>query len=129
MRRRTAPLRDFSIDGRRLALICALAAVLGVASALLAKVLLALIGIITHLAYDGTFDPRLGQPDPHRLGPLSILVPVIGALIVGVIARYGSPRVRGHGPPTRRCARRSMRWALPGRNRSRSSSRPVPGSA
>jgi len=90
---------DFSIDGRRLALLSAFAAVLGAVSALLAKALLSLIGLITHLAYGGTIGWSLEAPDPHRIGPISIIVPVLGALAVGLIARFGSDKIRGHGIP------------------------------
>ena len=38
-------------------------------------------------------------PEAHTLGPWVILVPVAGALIIGVMARYGSERIRGHGIP------------------------------
>ena len=39
------------------------------------------------------------SPAAHHLGLLVIVVPVIGALIIGVMARYGSERIRGHGIP------------------------------
>ena len=39
------------------------------------------------------------SPAGHHLGPFVILVPVVGALIIGVMARYGSERIRGHGIP------------------------------
>ena len=38
-------------------------------------------------------------PEAHTLGPWVILVPVAGALVIGVMARYGSERIRGHGIP------------------------------
>jgi hypothetical protein len=55
----TLPLRDFSIDPQRSALLCALALVVGAAGAALAKILLVFIGAITHLVYFGTFADRL----------------------------------------------------------------------
>jgi H+/Cl- antiporter ClcA/CBS domain-containing protein len=72
---------------------------LGAAVAALALGLLDLIGLITHLAYTGTVATSLSQPDISVLGPLSVLVPVMGGLIVGVMARFGSERIRGHGIP------------------------------
>jgi chloride channel protein, CIC family len=95
----TAPLRDFSIEPRRLGLLCVLAAIAGAAGALLAKVLLALIGAITHLAYFGRYGDKLVQPDPAHWGPASILIPVAGGAIVGLIARFGTDKIRGHGIP------------------------------
>jgi CIC family chloride channel protein len=72
---------------------------LGVAVAALALGLLDLIGLITHLAYTGTVATSLVPPDTSVLGPLSVLVPVLGGLIVGVMARFGTERIRGHGIP------------------------------
>ncbi len=72
---------------------------LGGVVALLALALLDLIALITHLAYTGTISTTLGPPDTSVLGPLSVLVPVAGGLIVGLMARYGSERIRGHGIP------------------------------
>lgn len=78
--------------------MCALAVVAGLAGAGLAWLLLALIGFITHVAYFGNFG-HSPIPDPRHWGPVSVVVPVIGALIVGLIARYGSEKIRGHGIP------------------------------
>ncbi|HZT01430.1 MAG TPA: chloride channel protein, partial [Steroidobacteraceae bacterium] len=41
----------------------------------------------------------LVQPDPHVLGPIAIAIPVVGGLVVGLIARYGTDKIRGHGIP------------------------------
>ncbi|MEO6913726.1 MAG: chloride channel protein, partial [Candidatus Baltobacteraceae bacterium] len=92
-------LGDFTTNPRRLAFLSALAVVLGVISALLAKLLLFLIGLITHIAYLGQFKGGLIQPDPRHWGIISILIPVVGGLLVGLIARYGSDKIRGHGIP------------------------------
>ncbi len=92
-------LRDFTTDPKRLAILCALALLVGAASALLAKLLLLLIGLITHLAYFGSVQSGLVQPDPHRIGPVSIAIPVIGGLLVGLIAKFATDKIRGHGIP------------------------------
>ncbi len=65
---------------------------------LVAVVLLALIGLVTNLAYFGRLSTELVQP-PATLAPASVLIPVVGGLIIGVMARYGSERIRGHGIP------------------------------
>src|SRR6185295_2884632 len=39
------------------------------------------------------------SPAANRMGPIAILVPVAGALLIGLMARYGSERIRGHGIP------------------------------
>ena len=94
-----ALLRDFSVDPGRLAWLSALAALLGLVSTGLAWLLLALIGFITHVTYFGNFSHSLIQPDPRHFGLASIAVPIAGALVVGVIARFGSAKIRGHGIP------------------------------
>jgi H+/Cl- antiporter ClcA/predicted transcriptional regulator len=91
-------LADFSMSARTLVLLLPAAAA-GALATLVAVVLLALIGLITNLLYRGTFDPRLLPPDPTRLGLLSIAIPVVGGLVIGLMARYGSERIRGHGIP------------------------------
>lgn len=72
---------------------------IGVCVTFFALGLLDLIGLITHLVYTGTFDTHIETPDTSVLGPLSILVPVAGGLVVGLMARLGSERIRGHGIP------------------------------
>jgi chloride channel protein, CIC family len=42
---------------------------------------------------------KFASPAANLPGPWVILVPIVGALIVGVIARHGSPAIRGHGIP------------------------------
>ena len=93
------PLADFSIDPKRFALLAVCAGIAGVVAAFLAKLLLVLIGTITHLAYFGTLNADAVQPQPHHLAPLSILIPAAGGVIVGLIARFGSDKIRGHGIP------------------------------
>ncbi|EQD77917.1 chloride transporter, chloride channel (ClC) family protein, partial [mine drainage metagenome] len=92
-------LRDFSTDGRRLALLTAISVLLGMLSAGLAFVLLRLIGLITHLSYYGTWRFSLVAPEPSNLGIASVLVPVAGGIVVGLMARFGSEKIRGHGIP------------------------------
>ncbi len=92
-------LRDFTTDPRRLILLSLLAAVVGACAGALAKLLLVMIGFITHLAYFGSARTGLIQPDPHHFGPPTILWPVVGGLIVGCIARFGTEKIRGHGIP------------------------------
>ncbi|MGA7705040.1 MAG: chloride channel protein [Solirubrobacteraceae bacterium] len=91
-------LGDFTTTPRVFALLAG-AIPLGAVVALLALALLDLIALITHLAYTGTISTTLGPPDTSVLGPLSVLVPVTGGLIVGLMARYGSESIRGHGIP------------------------------
>jgi H+/Cl- antiporter ClcA len=57
------------------------------------------IGLITNLAFYGRLSTAFVSPADHHLGWWVILVPVAGALVVGVMARWGSPAIRGHGIP------------------------------
>jgi len=92
------PLGDFSASPR-LVLITAFAVVIGVVSAYVALGLTKLIGLFTNLFFYQRVGTALVSPAGHHLGPWVILVPVVGALIVGLMARYGSERIRGHGIP------------------------------
>ncbi|MDE2573151.1 MAG: chloride channel protein [bacterium] len=90
---------DFTTDGRRLALLSAIAVALGILAALVAFVLLRLIGLITNVAFFSRFATNLASPDYGVRGLWGVLVPVVGGLVVGLIARYGSDKIRGHGIP------------------------------
>jgi H+/Cl- antiporter ClcA/CBS domain-containing protein len=93
-----AKLRDYSADSRIL-YTSALASVLGAVSAVAAWVLLELIALCTNLFYFHRWS--FEDVDPWQAGQhwWIVLMPVAGGLIVGVIARYLSPKVRGHGMP------------------------------
>jgi len=84
---------------RRLLFISGVAILIAIGGGFLAEALLALIALITNLAFHGRLSIAAGSPVGHQLGAWVILVPVAGALIVGLIARYGSPAIRGHGIP------------------------------
>ena len=71
----------------------------GVISAFVAKALLWLIGVITNLVFFQRFSPEMETLTHHHLGPWVIAAPVAGALIIGLMARYGSEKIRGHGIP------------------------------
>jgi len=96
--RRRERLGDFTAGPRTLPLT-ALAAVLGVFSAYVATALLSLIALFTNLFFYQRFSFAPATPAGHTLGALGALVPVVGCLIIGVMARYGSERIRGHGIP------------------------------
>ncbi|HWD93204.1 MAG TPA: chloride channel protein [Verrucomicrobiae bacterium] len=91
-------LSDFKTDNRVL-ILSAMAIVIGALSALVAWVLLWLIWLITNISFHHQFSAAPATPEGNHLGPWVIVVPVIGALIVGIMARYGSPKIRGHGIP------------------------------
>jgi H+/Cl- antiporter ClcA/CBS domain-containing protein len=91
-------LGDFDVD-RRFVVLAALAVPIGIVGSLLAVLLLALIGLFTNLFYYGRFSFQLVSPADNTLGVLAVLVPSVGGLIVGLMARFGSDKIRGHGIP------------------------------
>lgn len=90
--------RDFSANAR-LPGIFALAACIGAVSTLAAFVLLNLIHLFTNLFFFGTLSFAEHSPAHNSLGVWVIGVPVVGGLIVGLMARFGSEKIRGHGIP------------------------------
>src|ERR1700747_3313924 len=92
------PSGDFRTDGRMVWLAC-LALPIGLLSALVAKALLWLIAVITNLVFFQHYSPVLTPLQHHHLGAWVILAPVVGALVIGFMARYGSEKIRGHGIP------------------------------
>jgi len=91
-------LGDFTMTLYDLRLV-PLALAIGVIASAIALVLLDLIGLFTNLLYYGRLDVRLASPAQNQLGLLSIAIPVLGGLAVGLMARFGSERIRGHGIP------------------------------
>jgi chloride channel protein, CIC family len=92
------PLERSLIDNRVL-MICGLAIAVAIVTGVVAQLLVRLIFFVTNLAFFGRFSARAVSPASHGLGWLVVLVPVAGGLIVGVMARYGSKAIRGHGIP------------------------------
>jgi chloride channel protein, CIC family len=92
-------LSDFSSADRRILFLVGVAGPIGVAAAFVAVALLGLIGLFTNLFYYGRLSFSFASPAGNSLGLLAIGVPVIGGLVVGLMARFGSERIRGHGIP------------------------------
>ena len=91
-------LGDFTTTWRVLR-ISALALGIGVLASFVALGLLRLIGLFTNLFYYGRWSSALVSPAGNHLGIFAVLIPVGGAFIIGLMARYGSERIRGHGIP------------------------------
>lgn len=91
-------LGDFTATARLIG-ISGIAIVLGGVSTLLALALLMLIGFFTNIFFYGRLSTELVSPAGTQLGPFIIAIPVIGGLIIGLMARFGSERIRGHGIP------------------------------
>jgi H+/Cl- antiporter ClcA len=83
----------------RTAGVALLAVVIAIGAGLVAQVLTALIALITNVAYYQRFSFESVSPGGAHLGAWGIGIPVLGALIIGVMARYGSAAIRGHGIP------------------------------
>ena len=84
---------------RRTLRISALAIAAAFLAGFAAQLLTRLIGLITNVAFYGRWSPSFVSPAGNTLGRGVIIVPIIGALLVGLIARYGSAAIRGHGIP------------------------------
>lgn len=98
----TSPQMRFTeplVSGKRLAWLCLLAALLGLVAAPVAKGLIDLIHLITQAVFYGRLSTREVEPYGHELGAWVIVVPVLGGLLVGVMARLGASAIRGHGIP------------------------------
>ena len=76
-----------------------MAVAIGAVCACVAAVLLLLISLFTNLFFFQRISTAAASPADNTLGPWILVVPVIGALIIGFMARYGSERIRGHGIP------------------------------
>jgi chloride channel protein, CIC family len=88
-----------SLVDSRIVYISVVAVLIAFLSALVAQALTRLIGLITHIAYFGETSTDLVAPAGHHLGVFAVAVPVVGGIIVGLMARYGSKAIRGHGIP------------------------------
>jgi len=91
--------KHMALVDRRVIWISLICAGLGCIATLVAQCLSQLIGLVTNLFFYGKFSTALSSPANNTLGFWVIGIPVIGALIVGVMARYGSKAIRGHGIP------------------------------
>jgi CIC family chloride channel protein len=94
----TTALADFSTD-RRVLLLCALAVPIGVIGALVAKALLWLIAVFTNAAFFLRWSAEPVTLQGGHFGWWGVVVPVLGGLAIGLMARYGSEKIRGHGIP------------------------------
>jgi H+/Cl- antiporter ClcA len=83
----------------RTAVIAGLAVVIAVGAGLVAQLLTALIALITNVAFYQSLSLTPRSPGAAHVGAWVLVIPVIGALIIGVMARYGSAAIRGHGIP------------------------------
>jgi len=83
----------------RLIRMSILAAIIGILAGFAAVILDGMIGLVTNFSYYGRVSTELVSPLGSSSPLLLIFVPAIGGLIIGVMAKYGTPLVRGHGIP------------------------------
>jgi CIC family chloride channel protein len=99
VRSRPSALRDFTVD-RRTWFLSAVALIIGVGGAGLAVILLRAIALATNIFYYHRLSLAMvgpaGSNEPHFV---MLLVPIVGGIIVGIMARYGTDKIRGHGIP------------------------------
>lgn len=92
------PRRTTFVD-RRVVFVTGIAVAIALVAGGVAQGLARLINLITQIAFYGRFTSSPVSPAGNQLGPLVIFAPVIGGLLVGFMARYGSKAIRGHGIP------------------------------
>ena len=83
----------------RVAWLSGLAIVVAIAAGFVSQLLVRVIGLITNLAFYGRFSTTFVSPADNHLGWGVVAVPVLGGIVVGLMARYGSKAIRGHGIP------------------------------
>ena len=99
MRSQPSALRDFTVN-RRVWLLSGVALFIGIGAAALAVLLLRAIALMTNLFYYHRLSLAMVGPAGSPLSPwIMPLVPIVGGLLVGLIAHYGSDKIRGHGIP------------------------------
>ena len=97
----TAGRPALEAGGFRIVTVSFLAAAVGLIAGCIAFLLYKLIGLFTNLAFYGHFSFHFSSPrySIGHLGLWVILIPVVGGLMIGVMAKYGSPKIKGHGIP------------------------------
>jgi len=83
----------------RLAFVSFLAAGIGLLGGLIAYALYKLIGLFTNLFFFHRWSTDFTSVRYHHLGAWVIVVPILGGLVVGIMAKYGTPKIKGHGIP------------------------------
>jgi CIC family chloride channel protein len=83
----------------RMMLMSFLAAGIGLLAGLIAYALYNLIGFFTNIVFYHRLSAEFISPRHNQLGWWVILVPAIGGIIVGFMAKYGTSKIKGHGIP------------------------------
>ena len=76
-----------------------MAVFIGVAGALVAWLLYRMIGFVTNVAFLQRLSFEFTSPAMTTSKWAIVIAPIVGGLIIGLMARYGTDRIRGHGIP------------------------------
>ena len=95
----TAPRTAAETAGFRIVTVSFLSALVGLIAGCIAFLLYKLIGLFTNIAFYGHFSANFASPRFNHLGAWVVVIPVIGGVVVGIMAKYGSPKIKGHGIP------------------------------
>lgn len=93
-----ARLGDHSAD-RRMVMLAAMALIVGSGGAVGAWVLLKLIALATNLFWFRRLSFAEADMAENAVGLAVLIIPLVGSLLVGLMARFGSEKIRGHGIP------------------------------
>lgn len=91
--------KKVEFDRKKMIVLCLLSLLIGALATVVAKVLLVSIAFFTNLFWFQTFSTHRVELGDHQFPLIYIFIPVIGGFIVGLMARYGSKGIRGHGIP------------------------------
>src|SRR5580700_9794658 len=83
----------------RMLLLSFLSAAIGLVAGVVAYALYKLIGLFTNLFFFRRWSVDFSSAQHNHLGWMVIVIPVIGGLVVGVMAKYGTSKIKGHGIP------------------------------
>jgi CIC family chloride channel protein len=91
--------RSLEFKQKKLVFLCLIAVLIGFLSTFVAKLLILAIAFFSHLFWFQEFSFKPIEVAQYHFGPIYILVPVLGGLIIGLMARFISKDIRGHGIP------------------------------
>jgi chloride channel protein, CIC family len=83
----------------RMLLVSFLSGAIGLVAGIVAYALYKLIGLFTNMFFFHRWSADFSSAQHNHLGWVAIITPVIGGLIVGVMAKYGTSKIKGHGIP------------------------------
>ncbi|HEY3875839.1 MAG TPA: chloride channel protein [Candidatus Kapabacteria bacterium] len=91
--------KNVALGETRLLFMTGLALLIGASAGFISQIVTAMIGFVTNLSFYGTLSTHFSSPADNHLGLWVIAIPLVGGILVGIMARYGSKAIRGHGIP------------------------------